>query len=104
MSYAVNLRRHEIGVRIAMGAARIDILRLVIGKALLLGALGVVLGCAGAAALTRLMSGMLYGVAPTDPATFAGVALALLIVAIAASYVPARRATRVSPIATLRCE
>ena len=104
MSYAVNLRRHEIGVRIAMGAARIDIIRLVIGKALLLGALGVVLGCAGAAALTRLMSGMLYGVAPTDPATFAGVALALLIVAIAASYVPARRATRVSPIATLRCE
>ena len=104
MSYAVSLRRHEIGVRMAMGAARMDILRLLIGKAALLGALGVVLGCIAAAALTRLMAAMLYGVEATDPATFSAVAVALFTVAIAASYTPARRATRISPIATLRCE
>jgi putative ABC transport system permease protein len=104
MSYAINLRRHEIGVRIALGATRADIFRLVLGRAALLGALGIAIGCVAAAALTRFMAGMLYGVQATDPATFAAVALALFTVAIAAGFAPARRATRISPIATLRCE
>lgn len=104
MSYSISLRRQEIGVRMALGATSIDILRLMIGKAALLGGLGIVIGWAAGAALTRLMSGMLYGVQAADPATFTTVALALFLVAIAASYAPARRAGRISPIATLRCE
>jgi putative ABC transport system permease protein len=87
-----------------MGATPADLLRLVIGKAAILGALGVGLGCAAALALTRLLTGMLYGVEATDPATFSTVAVVLFAVAIAASAAPARRAMRVSPITTLRCE
>jgi putative ABC transport system permease protein len=88
----------------AMGASRLDILRLVIGKAALLSAAGVGFGWTAAAGVTRLMKAMLYGVQPTDPATFSAMAVTLFVIAIAASYTPARRATRISPIATLRCE
>jgi len=104
MSCAVSLRRHEIGVRMAMGASRLDILRLVIGKAALLSAAGVGFGWTAATGVTRLMKAMLYGVQPTDPATFSAMSVTLFVIAIAASYTPARRATRISPIATLRCE
>jgi putative ABC transport system permease protein len=104
MAYSVNQRRHEIGVRMALGAVQTDVLRLVIGKALLLGGLGVVAGSAAALGLTRLMAGMLYGVKPADPLTFGCVAFLLFAVALAASYLPARRATRLDPLAALRCE
>lgn len=104
MAYAVNRRSHEIGVRLAMGATAGDIMRLVIGKAALLGGLGIAIGAIAALALTRLISGMLYGVKATDPLTFAAVAIVLFGAAIAASYTPARRATRVSPLTALRCE
>ncbi len=104
MAYSVNQRRHEIGVRMALGAVHSDVLRLVIGKALLLGGLGVVTGSAAALGLTRLMAGMLYGVKPADPLTFGCVAFLLFAVAVAASYLPARRATRLDPLAALRCE
>jgi putative ABC transport system permease protein len=102
MAYAVNRRSHEIGVRLAMGATAGDIMRMVIGRAALLGALGIAIGAAAALALTRLISGMLYGVKATDPLTFVTVAAVLFGAAIAASYTPARRATRVSPLAALR--
>lgn len=104
MAYAVNRRSHEIGVRLAMGATRGDIMRLVIGKAALLGGIGVAIGTFAALGLTRLISGMLFGVKPTDPLTFGAVAIVLFGAAIAASYTPARRATRVSPLKALRCE
>jgi putative ABC transport system permease protein len=104
MAYAVNRRRHEIGVRMALGAARGDIVRLVLGKALVLGGLGVAIGSAAALGLTRLISGMLYGVRPADPLTFASVAAVLLAVVVAASYAPALRALRVSPLTALRCD
>jgi putative ABC transport system permease protein len=104
MAYAVNRRSHEIGVRLAMGATAGDIMRMVIGKAALLGGLGIAIGAVAALALTRLISGMLFGVKATDPPTFVAVAAVLFGAAIAASYTPARRATRVSPLAALRCE
>jgi len=104
MAYAVNRRSHEIGARLAMGATPLDIMRLVLGRAALLGALGIAIGTAAAVALTRLISGMLYGVKATDPLTFASVAVVLFGAALAASFMPARRATRISPLATLRSE
>lgn len=104
MAYAVNRRSHEIGVRLAMGATAGDIMRLVIGKAALLGGLGIAIGAVAALGLTRLISGMLFGVKATDPLTFGCVAAALFGAAIIASYTPARRATRVSPLTALRCE
>ncbi|MGE5568149.1 MAG: ABC transporter permease [Rhodospirillales bacterium] len=104
MAYAVNRRSHEIGIRLAMGAAPSDIMRLVLGRAALLGALGIAIGTAAALALTRLISGMLYGVKASDPLTFVSVAVVLFGAALAASYTPARRATRISPLATLRSE
>ena len=104
MAYAVNRRRQEIGVRIAMGAASSDILRLVMGKAALLAAVGVAAGSAVALALTRLIAGMLYGVQADDPLTFVAVAAVLFVAAVAAAWAPARRATRISPLTALRCE
>jgi putative ABC transport system permease protein len=104
MSNTVAQRTHEIGVRMALGAGQSSVLRLVLGNGMRLTLLGIVLGTAGAFALTRLMKGFLFHVTPTDPATFVEVALFLFLVALLASYIPARRATRVDPVIALRYE
>jgi len=104
ISYTATQRTHEIGIRMALGAERSDVLRMVVGHGLRLSLVGIGAGLAVALALTRLMSSMLFGVRPTDFVTFAAVALLLAGVAAFASYVPARRATRVDPIIALRYE
>jgi putative ABC transport system permease protein len=102
MAYGVTERTHELGVRIALGASRGDVLRIVLGEAAWLAAAGVALGVAGALGATRLMQTLLFGVAATDTLTFAGIALLLASTALVASYIPARRATRVDPMVALR--
>ncbi|HEY6304481.1 MAG TPA: ABC transporter permease, partial [Terriglobales bacterium] len=104
MAYAVNQRTHEIGIRAAMGAQRRDVLRLVMIDGAKIALFGIAFGIAGALALTRLMASLLFEVKPTDPATIAGVAILLAIVALAACYIPARRAMRVDPMVALRYE
>jgi putative ABC transport system permease protein len=104
MSYTVSRRTHEIGVRMALGASSGDVLGLVLMQGLRLTVPGIVLGLAGAIALTRLMGNMLYGVRPTDPTTFVAVSLLLSAAALLASYIPARRAMRVDPLVALRYE
>ena len=102
ISYLVSQRTREIGVRMALGAQRDDVLRLVLGHGARMALIGVAIGVAAALALTRLMSRLLFGVSATDPLTFAGVAILLTLVALAACYIPARRAMRLDPIAALR--
>jgi putative ABC transport system permease protein len=104
MSYAVTQRTRELGVRMALGARRPQVLRMVVGQGLRLAVLGVAIGLAGAWALTRVLGAQLYGVSPTDPATFATLSALLLAVAVLASLLPARRATRVDPMIALRGE
>jgi putative ABC transport system permease protein len=104
LAYAVAQQTREIGVRMALGASRGNVLRLVLGRGLLLVAIGSALGLAASFALTRLMTNMIYEVSARDPLTFAGVAAVLLAVALAACYVPARRAMRVDPMVALRHE
>jgi putative ABC transport system permease protein len=104
MNYSVSQRTHEIGLRMALGASRADVLRLVVGQGMKLAAVGIVIGVGAALALTRLMKSLLYEVSATDLATFSAISLLLAIVALVAVYLPARRASRVDPQVALRYE
>jgi putative ABC transport system permease protein len=104
ISYSVVQRTRELGIRAALGASETSLLRLALDRGVVLTALGLVVGLGGAIALTRLMTALLYGIGPRDPATMVSVAVVLGAVAVAASYVPSRRATRVDPIVALRYE
>jgi len=104
MSYAVSRRTHEIGVRLALGATRREVLAMVLREGVALAAVGTVLGLASAVAVTRLLASLLYGVKPADPWTLATVAVAVGAVAVLASYPPALRATRVNLVTALRYE
>jgi putative ABC transport system permease protein len=104
ISYSASRKTHEIGVRMSLGATRADVLLLVVRQGMWLALAGSVTGIAGALLLSRLMRKLLYGVQPTDPATFLVVATGLGLVAMLACYIPAHRATRIDPVAALRCD
>jgi putative ABC transport system permease protein len=104
ISYSVAQRTHELGIRVALGATTAGLMRLILGRGLVLTSAGLVIGLAGALGLTRLMTTILYGVGARDPGTMIAVASILAGVAAAACYVPARRATKVDPIVALRYE
>jgi len=104
MAYLVNQGTREIGIRVALGATRRNIVSLVVRQGMALALSGVAIGLAGAVMLTRLIRSLLFGVEATDPVTFVGIALLLGLVALLASYIPARRASRVDPLVALRYE
>lgn len=104
LSYSVSQRSHEIGVRMALGAQTGDVIRLILKRGMGLAMLGLVIGLAASLLFTRVLEGLLYGVQPTDPVVFVGITLGLVLVALAASYLPARRAAKFDPIITLRAD
>jgi ABC-type antimicrobial peptide transport system permease subunit len=104
VSYSVNQRTREIGIRIALGAQRSHVLRLILRNGVKLAVVGIALGVGGALALTRFMTALLFGVTATDPSTFVFVSVGLFLVAVVACLIPARRATKVDPLVALRYE
>jgi putative ABC transport system permease protein len=104
MSFTVLQRTHEIGIRVALGASRADVLGMVLSKSLALTGVGLAIGLIGASMLTRLLANLLYEVKPTDPLTLAAVSVVLIAVSALASYIPAQRAARVDPMVALRYE
>jgi putative ABC transport system permease protein len=104
LSYMVGQRTHEIGVRMALGAARRSVLEMIVGRGVGLAVLGIAVGIVAALGLTKGIADLLYGVSPTDPATFAAVAVFLLAVVLLACLIPAYRATRVDPLISMRAE
>jgi ABC-type antimicrobial peptide transport system permease subunit len=104
VAFFVAQRTQEIGVRMAIGAQRSDVLRLVLGEAARMAAFGVIIGVVASLAISRLLTSLLFGISATDPLTFIGVAVLLSLVALAASFIPAYRATRVDPVTALRYE
>jgi putative ABC transport system permease protein len=104
MAYLVSQRTKELGIRMALGADRNDVLKMILRSALLLSASGAVLGIAGSFALTRMLTEMLFQVNPSDPIVLGGVTVLLIVVAISASLIPARRATRIDPLLAIRYE
>ena len=104
MSYIVAQGTHDIGLRIALGASEGKVLKLVLGKGMMLTGFGLLVGIGGSLALTRLISSMLFGIKPTDLWTYAAVSLLLAIVALIAGYIPARRAAEIGPLIALRSE
>jgi ABC-type antimicrobial peptide transport system permease subunit len=104
IAYSVSQRRRELGIRIALGAGKSDVLKMVISQGIKLALIGVAIGLAGALGLTRFLSGLLYGVTPGDPLTLVAVSALLIAVALLASYIPARQAAKVDPLVALRHE
>ena len=104
MTFTVSQRTRELGIRVALGAVRQDVFRLVVGRAMALTGLGLAIGVAGAVAATRLLTQSLYSVRPTDPITYVAIAVLMCLVTFVASYLPARRAARVDPMVALRNE
>src|SRR5262249_40897551 len=104
LSYSVTQRTREIGIRMALGAAERDVIRMIAGDALRLAGAGISIGLALAFATTRYLGSLLFEVRPTDPLTYAGVSVLLTAIAVVASWIPARRATHVDPVRALRCD